>query len=69
MADFKSVKLANYFSFSQFWSWFYSVQVAPYFFPFIFCKKDLSANRYQKSAGDMLFFSFKIKFKDDTLFP
>ena len=69
MADIESVKLANHFNFSQFWSWFYSVQVVPYFFPFIFWKKDLLTNTCQKSAGDMLFFSFKIKFKDDTLLP
>ena len=33
MADIESIRLANCFDFSQFWSWFQNVQVAPYFFP------------------------------------
>ena len=36
---------------------------------FIFWKKDSLTNTYQKSAGDILLFSLKIKFKEDTLFP
>ena len=37
-------------------------------FLFIFWKKNLLTNTYQKSVGDMLFLSLKIKFKHDTLF-
>ena len=53
MADIESIRLANCFDFGRFWSWFWSAQVMPCFFSFIFWKKSFLTNTYQKSASDI----------------